>query len=68
MGSIKSIPLGGLQLETIMVRGPNFNEAFSKWGKLLREYHGRPLDLNREDIVSDYLGNQSSIFYCIFQK
>ena len=56
MGSIKSIPRGGMQLETVMVRGSSFSQAFSRWGEILRTYHGRPLDLNREDIVSDYLG------------
>ena len=58
MGSMKSIPQNGMQLDTIMVRGNSFNDAFAKWGRFLRDYHGRPLDLNREDIVSDFLGNR----------
>ena len=56
MGSIKMIEAPGLQLETVLVAGASFGEAFDKWGRVLREYHGTEAP-SGEDTVSDYIGN-----------
>ena len=56
MGSIRKIEAPGLELEYIVSYGNSFGEAFERWGKALRDYHGKIVRDNREDLVSDYLG------------
>eukprot|EP00095_Tigriopus_kingsejongensis_P001199 maker-scaffold530_size145801-snap-gene-0.21 protein:Tk01199 transcript:maker-scaffold530_size145801-snap-gene-0.21-mRNA-1 annotation:"hypothetical protein CGI_10001027" len=55
MGSIRRIESPGLDLEIIAAFGASFGEAFDNWGQFLRDYHGKVVTQERNDLVNDYL-------------
>ena len=48
----------GLQLETVMVYGTTFDEAFQRWGEVLMQYHGKVPITEDEDFTSNYLSKK----------
>ena len=53
--SFQSIPEDDVEIEFILAAGSTFDEAFSRWGAALRQYHGKEL-FNVRDTARKYLG------------
>jgi len=67
MGSVESLPAGGLELETVIVFGRDFDEAWTRWGEVLMAYNKKTLwDNYEEDLATNYLSfwtNNGGFYY-----
>lgn len=61
MGSIRTIPAPGLDLEMVMVFGNSFDQAFQRWGQVLTTYSGKSVDIQAPSLVADYIGTQPNL-------
>ncbi len=60
LGSVQRLERPGIVLETVIVFGESFDDAFDRWGQVLRAYNGGKPQI-QEDLISEYLSKKKKI-------